>query len=186
MTRPRTPAKTDTYSQIQAILRGLGIILIAGFLSAGQPAAAFASNSDTAEKRDLVSRMLVLTGGFELGLESTSLLFDQLKTVFEKMAPGKGEEIAAIVKEEFVIAMRQMQHDIENDIIKIYVKHFTIEELRAMLDFYATPVGVKTLQLLPVIMQDSQNVGLQYARKAQKMVGPRVQARIQALIPKKK
>ena len=150
----------------------------------GLPASGTATEISV-EKRDLIARMLILTDGFNLGLNSAGEMLSQLQGLFEKMAPGKGDEIVQIIKDETFGAFREMQFEIEDEIIEIYARHFTVEELRAMLDFYATPIGAKTLQLLPTIMQDAQKLGVRYGERAKKIAGPRIKERIQKLVPAK-
>jgi hypothetical protein len=35
-------------------------------------------------------------------------------------------------------------------VVDIYVKHFTHDEVRALLDFYTTPVGRKVIRVMPI------------------------------------
>jgi hypothetical protein len=51
-----------------------------------------------------------------------------------------------------------------NAIVKIYRKKFTLDEVQAITAFYNTPVGKKTIQLLPQIMQESMKEGEQIGR----------------------
>lgn len=159
--------------------RLLSYIVVLLILAMSLPAGA--STTEKADKRELISRMLVLSGGFDIGLESVGDMLSHLKPMFEKLIPGKGDQAVQILREEVTEAMRGMQNEIEEDIIDIYARHFTLSELREMIDFYSTPVGMKSLQSLPAIMQESQKIGAKYGQRAQKIAGPRVEERLNAL-----
>ena len=50
---------------------------------------------------------------------------------------------------------------IEN-IVPVYAKHFTVEELKELIAFYKSPVGAKNLALTPVLMTDVMEVTSKY------------------------
>ncbi|MDP4996687.1 MAG: DUF2059 domain-containing protein [Akkermansiaceae bacterium] len=70
--------------------------------------------------------------------------------------------------------------EIAGELAKIYEKSFTNEEMEELLKFYETPVGKKSLQSTPQIMQESGVVFQKYAAKIQ----PEFQAEMQAIIMK--
>ena len=46
--------------------------------------------------------------------------------------------------------------------IPIYDRHFTMEELQALIDFYTTPVGQQVVKKLPLVAQESNAIGQQW------------------------
>lgn len=60
--------------------------------------------------------------------------------------------------------------ELEEQIIPIYLRHFTAEELEATLAFYRSPAGQSILQKMPVVLQESmaagQQWGMEVSRKA--------------------
>jgi hypothetical protein len=46
--------------------------------------------------------------------------------------------------------------------IPIYDRHLTMEELQALIDFYATPVGQRVVKKLPLVAQESNAIGQQW------------------------
>lgn len=56
---------------------------------------------------------------------------------------------------------------LKSQTVDLYVGEFTGEELKAMLDFYETPVGKKTLEKTPIITQKSVDIGLILVQKYQ-------------------
>jgi len=49
---------------------------------------------------------------------------------------------------------------IKEDLIKLYVKEFTEDELKDLMKFYQTPTGKKFLKKAPVMMQKGGELGL--------------------------
>ncbi|EDX83972.1 hypothetical protein S7335_1669 [Synechococcus sp. PCC 7335] len=44
-------------------------------------------------------------------------------------------------------------------IVPIYARHFTLTEINAIIDFYRTPVGQAVIEKMPLVVQDSSLVG---------------------------
>lgn len=55
--------------------------------------------------------------------------------------------------------------DLKKELIGLYEKEFTEEELNGLLEFYQTPLGQKTLQRLPQLMQQGAKLGEKYAQR---------------------
>lgn len=183
MIKSETATLTSALRPARQALLFVGTILIMGFLFFGKQPTAHAENDDAAEKRELITRMLILADGFKIGLDSVSKMPFPNKDKLEKIAPGKSEEIIQIIKAETVTALQSMQFEMENEVIKLYAAHFTVEELRAMLDFYSTPAGVKTLRFFPVVVQNAQKIGIKYGKKAKAIAAPRIKQRLEEIRP---
>lgn len=58
--------------------------------------------------------------------------------------------------------------DIETEMIALYSRHFTAEELKQIAAYYRTPVGTKSMKLMPQVMAESMAIG-------QRITLPRIQ-----------
>ena len=58
--------------------------------------------------------------------------------------------------------------DMENEMIALYSRHFTADELKQIAAYYRTPVGMKSMQLMPQVMAESMAIG-------QRVTTPRLQ-----------
>jgi hypothetical protein len=58
--------------------------------------------------------------------------------------------------------------------VPIYARHYTVDELHQMAVFYQTPVGVKSLRLMPQLMAEGMQVG-------QQIIAPRMNKLMQEL-----
>ncbi|GGX91438.1 DUF2059 domain-containing protein [Massilia dura] len=63
--------------------------------------------------------------------------------------------------------------------VPIYARHYTVDEMRQLATFYKTPVGVKSLRLMPQLMGEGMQVG-------QQIITPRMNKLMQELNQKQK
>lgn len=62
------------------------------------------------------------------------------------------------VMEKWLARLDQELGQIQHDMVPIYAKHFTPEEIKATIQFYESPAGRKWLAELPQIVQESMAV----------------------------
>ncbi|MEP2776012.1 MAG: DUF2059 domain-containing protein [Luteolibacter sp.] len=70
--------------------------------------------------------------------------------------------------------------EINGELAKVYENNFSNEEMEELLAFYQTPVGKKSLETMPQVMQQSGAVGQKFAEKNQ----AEFQAEMQAIMMK--
>ena len=72
---------------------------------------------------------------------------------------------------------RQMSYDrLKPDMISLYENAFTPDELQGLIDFYRTPVGQKSIEVMPGLMAEGAQLG---AARVQENIGE-LQAEIEA------
>ena len=49
-------------------------------------------------------------------------------------------------------------NNISDDIAKLYAKHYTVDELKKLTEFYKTPLGQKTLKVSPTLAMEGQKL----------------------------
>ena len=98
-------------------------------------------------------KMLEMTGALNLGVQFA-------KGMQDLQATGQ-----AILPKEFydrlydAIANGDGKRWFENSVIKIYRKHLTLEDVKQLNAFYGTQAGKKYISLLPVFLEESQELG---------------------------
>ena len=60
------------------------------------------------------------------------------------------------------LRQRLFANEIVDRLVPVYAKYYTVEEINQMLEFYSSQVGQKQIELLPVIMEETVQVSLQY------------------------
>ncbi len=51
-------------------------------------------------------------------------------------------------------------NSIKDDLAKVYAKYFTAEDIKKLEAFYKTPVGKKTLEVMPQLMREGRKIGM--------------------------
>ena len=103
---------------------------------------------------------------FENTLINTSKLgfapfFNQLRT------KGMPEEAIQELKEVSEIYFKQVASDpdLKKEMAGIYEEKFNKDELKNLIEFYKSPLGQKSLQVLPELTHAGSNLGKKYADK---------------------
>lgn len=111
------------------------------------------SADSTAALRDAfdddIYRLLELTGSAELGIQVMNQMIVAYKKAMPSIPDSFQEDFMKEVDEQALI----------NLIIPIYKKYYTQEDLKAIIAFYETPVGKKSINVLPNITKDSMTAG---------------------------
>ena len=62
-------------------------------------------------------------------------------------------------------------------IVPVYAKHFTNDELDALIAFYQTPVGRKTVSVMPQVTQEAMQIGQRWGQSLGPIIVERVKTR---------
>ncbi len=108
------------------------------------------------EKRELIKRLLDANGT----RESLTKIFSK---IIEDAEPESQAGLRDLLQSEKLI----------EQILPVYEKHFSVEEIKELLAFYLSPTGHKNLQLTPQITNDVLEATVQYF-KSHEHLFPRV------------
>ena len=118
------------------------------------------------QSRADIEKLLDVTGASALGTQMATLLSNQLLDSMSKSNPNVPARAVAIIKEvlstEFERAFTAPD-GLRADIVRIYAKHFTHDEIVGLLTFYESPIGRKAVSVLPSITQESAAAGQAWA-----------------------
>ncbi len=113
-----------------------------------------AQDSDAAKVAE-IRKLLELTGTRDMVNQMKTVLMDQ----FRRQSPNLPGEMF----QEMLTEMRP--EDLEDAIIPIYLKYFTADDLHHLVAFYESPFGKKVTRVMPQIMQESNEVGMDWGEK---------------------
>lgn len=120
--------------------------------------AASAGRIDPQKEAD-IRRLAQLTGAGKLGLQAMSNMEANLKPLLERSLPP-GEYRAKLIGLFFQKFHAQAtQEALVAMIIPIYDRHFSDQEIKALIAFYESPIGKKTTEVMPQVMVESQEAG---------------------------
>ena len=101
-----------------------------------------------AAARDLAALM----NGDTVGQMSAALTAQIWPNIERQLGPKVDAATLAELRVEFEHALSSFTDEVMRDSPAVYARHFTAEELRAMLAFYKSPVGQKALNTMPTVM----------------------------------
>lgn len=80
----------------------------------------------------------------------------------EAELPKMAEVVSGVLNDPGLMA------EMEGEMIALYSRNFTADELKQIAAYYRTPVGMKSMQLMPQVMAESMAIG-------QRVTMPRIQ-----------
>lgn len=105
--------------------------------------------SEASEAEKVAQELLEVSGVTQMGSKITEQLIKHQRTNMPGIPEEFWTEIAGTLRPE----------GLNKKIVAVYVKHFTIDEMQAIITFYKTSAGKKYLQKLPEITQESMAAG---------------------------
>lgn len=122
------------------------------------------SSAEPATEKTIRS-LLETTGSGSLGKQ----MIQQMLPAMKKMAPNAPEDFWTDFMKEInpddIIAMT----------IPVYQKNFTEEDLLETIAFYKSPVGQRLIAKLPIVLQESTQIGQQWGQELAKRTIERAQ-----------
>ena len=132
----------------------------------------------TAEKKLLIDEFLSITGGaIDLGEVVTSIYIDSMSTALRQSSPNVDANVIEALEDEVtnVVSEEVGDKDINKELsYPIYHKYLTGSEITELISFYKSPIGRKTINILPDISQETLMAGQAWARG----LGPKIQERV--------
>ena len=108
------------------------------------------------EGREALAREVMdLTGMSEIGAEASASLLAQLKPVFPTVPDELWAEIAGSVSSEEIVRLS----------VGPFVKHFSEEELSAMIAFYKSSIGKAVLKKMPEVQYETMVIGNEWGQR---------------------
>lgn len=139
-------------------------ILLITFIAA---APAFAQQGPAkSEKAANIERLLKLVGVDKLQSQMLDQAIGMLKPLFA--ANGQGDEANRRMMSRFsdIMSEELRKADISRIAPELYDKYFTNDEIKGLIAFYESPLGQKTIQVLPALSSESMSRGQKLGEQA--------------------
>lgn len=130
-------------------------------------------------KREAIIELLDVTGATELGFQMMDTMAQTMGQAMQQRNPNLPPRAIEIVREEMLSEFRSRESELTEVYVDIYDRHFTLSEIRELIAFYETPIGVKSLQKMPQIVQEGAVAGQQWAAAAIPNVMRSIQTRLE-------
>ena len=133
----------------------------------------------SARQRELIGKLLDVTDANKAGLAMMDAMFGQIEKQFLQEAAAKGNDPDDLEEAKEMFALfreRASQIDIAGLMreasIRIYAKYFTESELVDLTTFYETPTGRKSIEVMPLLVREGMEAGVEYvAPKIDEVMG---------------
>jgi hypothetical protein len=119
-----------------------------------------------AAKDASIRKLLDLTGASKLMSQTIGSMTSTMRPLILSSLPAGEyrERLVDLFFERFQTKLDAAT--LVNLIVPIYAKHLSRDEIEGLIQFYQTPLGQKTLSVLPQIMNESQLAGKEFGEKA--------------------
>lgn len=153
---------------VSALLMGALVVLAqapAPQAPAAQAPGMVAAKIDAVKEQD-IRNLLELTGTKDLVMQVLDSGLEQMRSNFTRALPQN--ERARQFTDAFTTRFRaKLNADMYVDqIVPIYDRYFSGEDIKGLLRFYGTPVGQRAVKALPQITRESQAIGYELGKKA--------------------
>jgi hypothetical protein len=107
-----------------------------------------------------------LVATIKLGEQFTNLMPTIMTTLKPAIVQGRANverDYDAMIP-MLLQSFQSRMEELSDAMVKVYASNFSADDLRALIDFYKTPVGQKFLQKTPLLAQQTMVVGQQFGR----------------------
>lgn len=126
------------------------------------------------EKRADIEQLLAMTGALSLGKQMAGAMVGSLTQSLKQARPDIPQRVLDMLPEEVIATFEENMDSFKDAMIPIYDRHFTGEEVKEMIRFYATPLGQKTIKVMPALMQEGMVAGQRWGQS----LGPKINQRV--------
>lgn len=141
-----------------------------------QACLAHASDELTPAKRADIEKLLEVTGSAAMGKQLVLGMVNQASGMLRKSNPDLPADFMASLAIELEAVLDEAIPQFHEMVIPLYSKYYTHAEVREIVAFYSTPLGRKTIQVMPALMGESLALGQKWGAS----LGPELMKRMTA------
>jgi hypothetical protein len=141
-------------------------------------ATAIAQTPDPTFNSDIL-KLLNYTGAANLTAQLTALM---TRAIIQqsKVPEGPGATIVSEVVQMTVASHVNGPNGLVARMVPVYAKYFTHDEVRALLTFYASDIGKKTVAVMPMALQEGAQIGQVWANELAPEIRTELEKRFKA------
>jgi uncharacterized protein len=141
-----------------------------------RPGVLSAQDLDPAFRADIVKLMDVL-GTAKLAHQASSAVTQQMQQAIKAAHPDTPDRVFEVVRqvsEEELTKAFDGPNSLISQMVPLYAKYFTHDDIKGMLAYYDSDLGKKAIAAMPALLQDSMKISKAWAAAA----NPRIRAAI--------
>ena len=159
----------------------IGEATAAQTLGQASAAARKATPVDPAVRAD-IEKLMTITGqaqtGAQLGMMFSNAFLNGFKQNQKILPPRVIEIVREVVNTELVKAVDSS--DMKDKQIALYARYFTHADVKALIAFYESDLGRKTIENMPHLIREGAAIGEEWAKSAMPGVMKTLESRLQA------
>jgi len=130
----------------------------------------------TPEKVAAIRELIDVTRARVNSAAFASAFSQQMLVALRAGNPGLSDRAIAIVQQEVnqVVEEEMQQESLQALIYPVYARHFTLDELKALIAFNRSPAGIKANEVMPLLLEESRQAAEAWSRE----IGPRIGERV--------
>ena len=128
----------------------------------------------TQEKRADIERILEMTGALAIGQQMAVAAVSNFTQSLKKARPDIPQSALNVLPAEIAATFEENIGSLREQIIPIYHKYFTADEVKEMIRFYSSDLGQKTIKVMPSLVQEGMLVGQRWGES----LGPKINQRV--------
>ena len=135
----------------------------------------------TDAKRADIERLLRMTNALKIGQMFASTVMSQFEQTLRQLRPDIPAELFGVVREEIQKTIEESMVEkggFVDQVISLYHRYFSHDDIKAMPAFYGTPTGQKTISVMPQLAQESLVLGQQWGQRLRPQLEQRIKARL--------
>jgi len=114
----------------------------------------FSAFAQLPSKQQKIDMLIDMTGGAKLGVQLVKNMIGSIKKTYSEVP----EEVLDGFVNEF------NTDDLKKLIIPIYDRYYTDEDIDALIAFYRSPIGKKTIEVTPSVLTESMAAGAKWGK----------------------
>jgi len=136
----------------------------------------------TDAKKAAIRELMDITGSAQRGEMFAAVFLQQMTMALRSINPEIPPRAYTIMEEEInaVIRKEMLEKDSLYELIyPVYHKYLTLEDTRALIAFYNTPVGRKTIRVMPQLTQEAMQAGKLWGQSLDAIMHQRIADRLE-------
>ena len=114
------------------------------------------------EKRRDIQRLLELTKAADIGTQVIQQMMDSMRANFAMPPSETREKVFKTFEEE--LTKEFSREKLMEAVLSIYDEHLSAEDVKGLIAFYESPLGQRTVNVLPSIARESYEEGARRGR----------------------
>jgi uncharacterized protein len=148
-------------------------LLLAALSLLAVPAAA---DDLSPQKRADIERLLEMTGATKIGRQMAAMSAAHMAQSLRQSHPEIPQKALDILPEEVGALFEAHIGAFLAEIVPVYHRYFTAEEVKGMIGFYSTDLGRKAISAMPGLVSESMVIAQRWGQSLEPAIAERVRA----------